>query len=108
MPVPANPPSIMFSVARQGMNSALRSAGSVRALSSKAIPLSEYAPSLAQAREGEAGPGGRSSNKMLKVAIFGGSGFLGKYVAAELGTWNCVGKRRLSTKGISPLDLHLD
>lgn len=33
----------------------------------------------------EAGPGGRASNAGVKVAIFGASGFLGRYVCFDLG-----------------------
>eukprot|EP00527_Entomoneis_sp_CCMP2396_P009150 CAMPEP_0198137218 /NCGR_PEP_ID=MMETSP1443-20131203/741_1 /TAXON_ID=186043 /ORGANISM="Entomoneis sp., Strain CCMP2396" /LENGTH=395 /DNA_ID=CAMNT_0043798579 /DNA_START=94 /DNA_END=1281 /DNA_ORIENTATION=- len=44
-----------------------------------------YKSSAAEARMDVGGPGGRSSNNGVKVAVFGGSGFLGKYVAGELG-----------------------
>eukprot|EP00522_Entomoneis_paludosa_P015354 CAMPEP_0172440842 /NCGR_PEP_ID=MMETSP1065-20121228/1455_1 /TAXON_ID=265537 /ORGANISM="Amphiprora paludosa, Strain CCMP125" /LENGTH=376 /DNA_ID=CAMNT_0013189911 /DNA_START=114 /DNA_END=1244 /DNA_ORIENTATION=+ len=47
--------------------------------------LPKYSPTLLQAREGEIGAGGRSSDQGIKVALFGASGFLGKYVSAELG-----------------------
>ena len=53
--------------------------------------LSYYIPTLTERRPDEAGTGGRVSDAGLKVALFGGSGFLGKYVCSELGefTWEC-------------------
>lgn len=59
--------------------------------SSGARCSSVYAPTLTERRPGEAGPGGRSSEAALKVALFGASGFLGKYVSAELGTNGYMG-----------------
>lgn len=47
--------------------------------------LTYYSPTLVEKRVGEAGPGGRSSEAALKVAVFGASGFLGNAVCAELG-----------------------
>ena len=44
-----------------------------------------YSPTLTHKRAGEAGRGGRSSEAGCKVAVFGGSGFLGGFVCAELG-----------------------
>jgi len=44
-----------------------------------------YSPTLVEARPGEAGRGGRASVAGVKVALFGASGFLGRYVCAELG-----------------------
>ena len=49
-------------------------------------PTPFYSPSLTEKRFGEAGRGGRSSEAGCKVAVFGGSGFLGGFVCAELGT----------------------
>ena len=40
---------------------------------------------MTEQRGSEVGHGGRSSDKGVKVAVFGGSGFLGKYVGSELG-----------------------
>jgi len=37
-------------------------------------------------RDSETGPGGRGSDAGLKVAVFGASGFLGRYVCSHLGT----------------------
>mmetsp|Transcript_28068 Transcript_28068/g.65243 ORF Transcript_28068/g.65243 Transcript_28068/m.65243 type:complete len:397 (-) Transcript_28068:154-1344(-) len=73
--------------ATRGMTTALKRSGAFRALSTKtpAAAPSLYAPTLTDARVGEAGPGGRSSNSTLRIAVFGASGFLGRYVAAELG-----------------------
>ena len=47
--------------------------------------MSMYVPTLTERRSGEAGIGGRNSDAGLKVAVFGASGFLGKYVCSELG-----------------------
>jgi hypothetical protein len=46
-----------------------------------------YSPTLTHKRAGEAGRGGRSSEAACKVAVFGGSGFLGGFLCAELGTY---------------------
>jgi len=43
-------------------------------------------PEITERRANEAGPGGRSSDAGVKVAIFGATGFLGRYVCCELGT----------------------
>jgi hypothetical protein len=51
--------------------------------------LSYYTPTLVEAREGEMGTGGRTSDAGLKVAVFGASGFLGNYVCGELGMLCC-------------------
>jgi len=45
-----------------------------------------YMPRVTERRENEAGPGGRSSNAGVTVAVFGASGFLGRYVCANCGT----------------------
>lgn len=45
-----------------------------------------YIPRVTERRNGEAGPGGRSSNAGVKVAVFGAGGFLGRYVCSHLGT----------------------
>jgi hypothetical protein len=61
----------------------------VRAFSSRALtatPTPMYAPTLVATRDDEGGPGGRSSNADLKVAVFGANGFLGRHVAHFLGT----------------------
>ena len=52
--------------------------------SSTGVPA-KYSPTMTEARGTEVGHGGRGSDKGLKVACFGASGFLGRYVAAELG-----------------------
>jgi hypothetical protein len=49
--------------------------------------ISTYMPTMVEKREGEKGVGGRSSEAGLKVAVFGGSGFLGHYVCGELGMY---------------------
>jgi hypothetical protein len=47
-----------------------------------------YVPTMTEKRVGEGGRGGRASEAGVKVALFGGSGFLGNYVSANLG--ECV------------------
>ena len=42
-------------------------------------------PRILDRRENETGPGGRGSDAGLKVAVFGASGFLGRYVCSHLG-----------------------
>jgi hypothetical protein len=44
-------------------------------------------PRITDRRENEVGPGGRGSDAGLKVAIFGASGLLGRYVCAHLGRY---------------------
>eukprot|EP00521_Asterionellopsis_glacialis_P010049 CAMPEP_0195289318 /NCGR_PEP_ID=MMETSP0707-20130614/5647_1 /TAXON_ID=33640 /ORGANISM="Asterionellopsis glacialis, Strain CCMP134" /LENGTH=389 /DNA_ID=CAMNT_0040349309 /DNA_START=29 /DNA_END=1198 /DNA_ORIENTATION=+ len=48
--------------------------------------LSTYVSRVPVRRTNEAGPGGRSSDADLKVAVFGAGGFLGRYVCCQLGT----------------------
>jgi len=43
-------------------------------------------PRILDRRTNETGPGGRGSDAGLKVAVFGASGFLGRYVCCHLGT----------------------
>ena len=47
-------------------------------------------PRILDRRENETGPGGRGSDAGLKVAVFGASGMLGRYVCSHLGEL-CVG-----------------
>lgn len=54
-------------------------------LTSRSLSTTPYKPTLTEARPGEAGTGGRSSEASLKVALFGASGFVGNYVCGELG-----------------------
>ena len=43
-------------------------------------------PRITERRSNETGPGGRGSDAGLKVAVFGASGMLGRYVCTHLGT----------------------
>jgi len=45
-----------------------------------------HAPSISNPRPHEAGPGGRSSNADVTVAVFGAGSFIGGYVCDSLGT----------------------
>lgn len=51
-----------------------------------------YIPRVTERRNGEAGPGGRSSNAGVKVAVFGAGGFLGRYVCSHLGKLTKIGR----------------
>lgn len=44
-----------------------------------------FLPRITEKRLNEAGPGGRSSNAGIKVAIFGATGFIGKHLCHNLG-----------------------
>ena len=44
-------------------------------------------PRILDRRSGETGPGGRGSDAGVKVAVFGASGMLGRYVCTHLGKW---------------------
>lgn len=46
-----------------------------------------FLPRITEKRLNEAGPGGRSSNAGIKVAIFGATGFVGKHLCHNLGTF---------------------
>jgi len=48
--------------------------------------LSTLVPRIVDRRPGETGPGGRASDAGTKVAVFGASGLLGRYVCCHLGT----------------------
>ena len=54
-----------------------------RALSSSSSK--PVVPRILDRRDGETGPGGRGSDAGIKVAVFGASGFLGRYVCTHLG-----------------------
>lgn len=54
---------------------------SVRSLATKPV-----VPRILDRRDNETGPGGRGSDAGLKVAVFGASGLLGRYVCSHLGT----------------------
>ncbi len=46
-----------------------------------------FMPRITERRLNEGGPGGRQSNSDLRVAIFGATGFLGKHLCHQLGTY---------------------
>lgn len=54
-----------------------------RSLSTTNQPI---VPRITEKRTNEVGPGGRGSDADLKVAVFGASGMLGRYVCTHLGT----------------------
>jgi len=47
-------------------------------------------PRILDRRENETGPGGRGSDAGLKVAVFGASGMLGRYVCSHLGEFHML------------------
>jgi NADH dehydrogenase (ubiquinone) 1 alpha subcomplex subunit 9 len=53
----------------------------------RSFAASTQLPRIPDRRPNEAGAGGRASDAALKVAVFGASGFLGRYVCSELGTY---------------------
>lgn len=53
-----------------------------KSLSTTTTPV---VPRITERRANETGPGGRASDAGLKVAVFGASGMLGRYVCAHLG-----------------------
>ena len=65
----------------------IRSVGALRRVTvgGRRAMSSVYSPTTTEARPGEMGTGGRSSEANLKVAIFGASGFIGNYLCGELG-----------------------
>ena len=44
-------------------------------------------PRITERRPNESGRGGRASDAGVKVALFGATGFLGRYVSSGLGEW---------------------
>ena len=46
-----------------------------------------FMPRITERRLNEGGPGGRQSNGDLRVAIFGATGFIGKHLCHQLGTY---------------------
>eukprot|EP00543_Licmophora_paradoxa_P007704 CAMPEP_0202458898 /NCGR_PEP_ID=MMETSP1360-20130828/28665_1 /ASSEMBLY_ACC=CAM_ASM_000848 /TAXON_ID=515479 /ORGANISM="Licmophora paradoxa, Strain CCMP2313" /LENGTH=395 /DNA_ID=CAMNT_0049079655 /DNA_START=53 /DNA_END=1240 /DNA_ORIENTATION=- len=75
---------------RQASTSAARSLGTAAATAASPSKLSRCfsvsIPRITERRAGEGGPGGRASDAAVKIAIFGATGFLGRYVCCELGT----------------------
>jgi len=75
-----------------------RLAVSKRSFSTKAPII----PRIVDRRNDETGPGGRGSDAGLKVAVFGASGFLGRYVCSHLGTYSHTQKHLKA----SPCNFH--
>ena len=59
----------------------------LRALSSTSKPTTPDLPRITEKRATETGRGGRASDAGIKVALFGGTGFLGRYVCCHLGEY---------------------
>mmetsp|Transcript_7196 Transcript_7196/g.10311 ORF Transcript_7196/g.10311 Transcript_7196/m.10311 type:complete len:107 (+) Transcript_7196:56-376(+) len=60
------------------------SSKTLRAFSTKAPVV----PRIVDRRINETGPGGRASDAGLKVAVFGATGLLGRYVCCHLGAFD--------------------
>jgi len=68
---------------------ALRTA--LKPLRSTALPSRAFStelPRITERRPNETGRGGRASDAGVKVALFGATGFLGRYVSSGLGELN--------------------
>ena len=63
-----------------------RSSVNVQSLGRRAFSTDLFIPRVTERRLNEQGPGGRSTNAGVKVAVFGATGFLGKHVCNQLGT----------------------
>jgi hypothetical protein len=60
--------------------------GGISSSCRRAFSTELFLPKITERRLNEAGPGGRSTNAGVKVAVFGATGFLGKHVCNQLGT----------------------
>ncbi|KAL7464868.1 hypothetical protein ACHAXS_005197 [Conticribra weissflogii] len=78
---------MMLSTANKAANTLFRQTGRsaplARGMASTSAP---DLPRVTEKRANEAGPGGRASDPDVKVAVFGATGFLGRYVCSHLGT----------------------
>eukprot|EP00985_Skeletonema_marinoi_P000522 scaffold200_cov77-Skeletonema_marinoi.AAC.1 len=57
----------------------------------KSLPIRAFStelPRITERRPNETGHGGRASDAGVKVALFGATGFLGRYVSSGLGELN--------------------
>ena len=66
----------------------LLSQRSTTAVSAAVAPFSSSSvdlPRITERRPNESGRGGRASDAGIKVALFGATGFLGRYVSSGLG-----------------------
>ena len=54
-----------------------------------------FLPKITERRVNEQGAGGRQSDAGVKVAIFGATGFLGKHLCYQLGTFDLLNFRLL-------------
>ena len=76
---------------RVAASTSTKTTTALRSLSTNTKPV---VPRIVDRNPNETGPGGRGSDAGLKVAVFGASGFLGRYVCCHLGTSVCVGIMR--------------
>ena len=51
----------------------------------RSLSTEPFLPQITDRRLNEQGPGGRSTNAGVRVAVFGATGFLGKHVCQQLG-----------------------
>jgi hypothetical protein len=76
---------------RQRMLTATRHSSAALKAATRSLSTSPYIPRIVDRRIDETGPGGRASDAGLKVAVFGASGLLGRYVCSNLGTQVLMG-----------------
>lgn len=81
--------SLRLASAAQGGSKRL--AATATASSTKKRGLAAFAPGHYERGFQEFGPGGRSSVAGITAALFGGTGFMGKYLQFEMGAWDRSG-----------------
>lgn len=83
---PSTTPSLLL---RRGGRRALASSSSQQQLlqqqQQQSRALAAFAPGAYEKGSNEFGPGGRSSVSGITAALFGGTGFMGKYLQFEMG-----------------------
>lgn len=62
----------------------------IASLSSSSAAAKADLPRITERRPNETGRGGRASDAGVKVALFGATGFLGRYVSSGLGKCTCA------------------
>ena len=78
---------MISSTRRHLLQTALRSTrdATTPAISARALSSTPDLPRITERRPTETGRGGRASDAGIKVAVFGATGFLGRYVCSGLG-----------------------
>ena len=85
-PLQPHPLSVFFLATFQEMLASSRSLTSfTKTLNRRLLSTKPVVPRILDKRTDETGTGGRGSDAGLKVAVFGASGMLGRYVCCHLG-----------------------